>query len=95
MQEADGILRALHSVANEQEPLEADRLAGVWCAAHLARTGRRVQATKVVNDEPMCSRCYSGAPIFPRERLNEGRGGPGHVWRREYVARKRTAFADP
>lgn len=41
----------------------------VYCAAHLARTGEKVRASHRVGDEPMCSACFAGKPLFvPKPR---------------------------
>jgi len=37
------------------------------CKPHLDRTGKRIPAVKIVNDEPMCKRCFLGRSIFPAE----------------------------
>jgi hypothetical protein len=38
-----------------------------FCQAHLARTGKRIHATRTVNDEPMCNECFRGRAVDPLE----------------------------
>jgi hypothetical protein len=53
--------------------LEPDFAIGL-CEYHLERKGTAVPATRIVNDEPMCSKCLAGAAIFPFERLGDDDG---------------------
>jgi len=34
-----------------------------FCSPHFRRTGERILATRTVNYEPMCARCFRGKPI--------------------------------
>jgi hypothetical protein len=34
-----------------------------FCRPHLARTGKRIPATREVNGEPMCLACFRGRPV--------------------------------
>ena len=33
------------------------------CLFHLRRTGEKVRATRVIDGEPMCEKCFRGEPI--------------------------------
>jgi hypothetical protein len=43
----------------------------LFCAAHLRRTGSRVPADRVIDDEAFCRACFRGRPISPAEKLLE------------------------
>jgi hypothetical protein len=43
----------------------------LFCAAHLTRTGSRVPADRVIDDEAFCRACFRGQPISPAEELRE------------------------
>jgi hypothetical protein len=65
------------------------------CAPHLARTGVKIPASRVVGEEAMCKSCFEGKPI----RLIETQGDDLR-WRhhdaervREYRARRVSASA--
>jgi hypothetical protein len=47
---------------------------GLFCAAHLRRTGARVPADRVIDDEAFCRSCFHGKPISPVQKLQ--RSGP-------------------
>lgn len=38
-----------------------------FCQPHFRRTGERILATRMVNDEGMCLACFRGRPIDPLE----------------------------
>jgi hypothetical protein len=39
----------------------------LFCGPHLARTGEKIPAVRVVADTPMCLACFRGKPIDPVE----------------------------
>ena len=41
----------------------------LFCAAHLRRTGSRVPADRVIDDEAFCRACFDGEPISPVQKL--------------------------
>jgi hypothetical protein len=41
----------------------------LFCAAHLRRTGSRVPADRVIDDEAFCRACFRGRPIIGAEKL--------------------------
>jgi len=41
----------------------------LFCAAHLRRTGSRVPADRVIDDEAFCRACFRGRPIIAAEKL--------------------------
>ncbi len=41
----------------------------LFCAAHLRRTGSRVPADRVIDDEAFCRACFHDEPISPAEKL--------------------------
>jgi hypothetical protein len=43
----------------------------LFSAAHLRRTGSRVPADRVIDDEAFCRACFRGQPISPAEELRE------------------------
>jgi hypothetical protein len=54
--------------------LQTDDYAQGQCEYHLERKGVAVPAAGVVNDEPMCARCFAGAAIHPFEKLGDELG---------------------
>jgi hypothetical protein len=43
----------------------------LFCVAHLARTGSRVPADRVIDGEAFCRACFRGQPISPAEEFRE------------------------
>ena len=41
----------------------------LFCAAHLRRTGSRVPADRVIDEEAFCRACFRGRPIIAAENL--------------------------
>lgn len=47
----------------------------VYCGPHLVRTGRKVKASHMVNDEPFCEACFQGASPGKRKWTRYGAKG--------------------
>ena len=39
------------------------------CAPHFRRTGKKVKATRMVAEEPMCEFCFRGRPVAAEEEM--------------------------
>ena len=64
------------------------------CEYHLERKGVAVPAVYVVNDEPMCARCFSGLAIFPFEKIGDEIGSATDAdAKKRYFARNAEAKA--
>lgn len=61
--------------------MQTDAAKGV-CEYHLQRKGVFVPASRVVNDEPMCAKCFAGVAIFNFERT-----GDKETEKRSYLSR--------
>lgn len=44
------------------------------CEYHLERKGVAVPAARIVNDEPMCAKCFAGVAIFAFEKIGDTDG---------------------
>jgi hypothetical protein len=72
--------------------VQTDDYAHGLCEYHLERKGVAVPATRIVNDEPMCPRCFAGAAIFPFEKIGDSEGSEeARESKRNYLARNQHA----
>jgi hypothetical protein len=57
------------------------------CEYHLERKGTAVPAARIVNDEPMCAKCFAGVAIFAFEKIGDTeRDVESGEQRRRYLA---------
>lgn len=51
----------------------------MWCEAHLERAGEKVEATRVIEEEAFCEKCFRGEPINREiEQSGAGNGQPAN-----------------
>ena len=72
--------------------MQTDPYALGLCEYHLERKGVAVPAARIVNDEPMCARCFAGAAIFAFEKIGDTDGDlESGDRRRAYLAKNQEA----